>query len=152
MKMRDLLGTGARKDATEKRMAAPVGNGTANAINPHGNESGQLYDTSRAALQNDVSRVLRKLNRCERATSELYALAREACKTKHRFAIQEWAEWVRAHDVTDSNGNPFTISNSDCAIVARLLLEHIPECRPYVELRSSRYDVCFHDPYGGVEA
>ena len=132
------------KEKARSRAVAAVGNGRAmtNKVN--------VDDISR--LEANVREVRHRVETTGRdAYGRLCDLAKRRAAARMPFGVQEWAEWERRHDTTDSEGNPFKVNNTHLPIYARILACDLPEVRPYVELRASVYDALFPE-LGGADA
>jgi len=75
--------------------------------------------------------------------SELVAEARRHVATGARFGVQTAIERWRWYRPVVSGGEAFRLDNTWGAVIARLLVEAVPECRPFIELRRSRFDGFF---------
>ena len=69
--------------------------------------------------------------------------ARACASAGRRFSTYERAEWLRWFKPSNSHGRDIEVDNTDIPIVARLTVERVPECKPYIELRKSKYDAVF---------
>lgn len=69
--------------------------------------------------------------------------ARASAAAGRRFSTYERAEWLRWFKPSDSHGHDIEVDNTDIPIVARLTVERVPECAPFIELRRSKYDAVF---------
>ncbi len=65
--------------------------------------------------------------------------AREVAAQRH-FTMQYIMEELRRRPSADRDGAEVKINNTYAPAYARLLLHDFPECRPYLELRKSRFD------------
>ena len=99
---------------------------------------------------NSLTRLTREVDRVRdffQSNPHLwYDLCNEAehhINANRRFGIQAIVERWRWYRPAISDGRPFKISNSWCAIIARLLIEAYPEAANLVERRSSIYDQVF---------
>lgn len=98
----------------------------------------------------DITALIQTVNRVERELEANKALkefivtsAREHVERGTRFGMQGLVEEMRWRPRADSMGRDMTLNNSDCAIVTRLLMEHMPEVAPLIECRRSKYDRVF---------
>ncbi len=69
--------------------------------------------------------------------------ARACAAAGRRFSTYERAQWLRWYKPSDSRGRDIEVDNTDIPIVARLTVERVPECEPFIELRKSKYDAVF---------
>lgn len=69
--------------------------------------------------------------------------ARACAAAGRRFSTYERAEWLRWYKPSDSRGHDIAVDNTDIPIIARLTLERVPECEPFIELRKSKYDAVY---------
>lgn len=69
--------------------------------------------------------------------------ARACAAAGRRFSTYERAEWLRWYRPSDSQGRDIEVNNTDIPILARLTLERVPECEPFIELRKSKYDAVY---------
>lgn len=69
--------------------------------------------------------------------------ARACAAAGRRFSTYERAEWLRWYKPSDSRGRDIEVNNTDIPILARLTVERVPECEPFIELRKSKYDAVF---------
>lgn len=98
----------------------------------------------------DITALILTVNRVERELESNTALndyvfnsAREHVERGTRFGMQAITEELRWTDRTDSNGKDMAINNNDAAIIARLIVERIPEAAQLIELRRSKFDAVF---------
>lgn len=123
------------KEARPRAVAA-VGDG-------HAKTDGATKDDT-ARLEANVREVRYMVKTTARdAYGRLCDFAKGRAAARLPFGVQEWAEWERRHDTTDTEGNPFKVNNTHLPIYARILASDLPEVRPYVELRASAYDEYF---------
>ena len=123
------------KEARSRAVAA-VGDGHTEAI------GATIDDTARHEANVREVRYMVKTTARE-AYGRLCDFAKGRAAARLPFGVQEWAEWERRHDTTDTEGNPFKVNNTHLPIYARILASDLPEVRPYVELRASAYDEYF---------
>lgn len=89
-------------------------------------------------LEAEVSRVENDLfwANAGRSGQALTAYAKACVAAGRRISVREYMHFAAG------GGSPQSDHNDE-AIVARLLVERLPECRKYVSLRSSRFDRVF---------
>lgn len=74
---------------------------------------------------------------------ELVQTAQEHAAAGRWFNIQGIVEGWRDGGRVTGDGGSFRLNHNDCPILSRLLVEAVPECKPYIELRKSKYDAVF---------
>lgn len=76
-----------------------------------------------------------------RAWAFMERMALDAARHERRIGAQQLIEAVRERDFVDEHGEPTRTNNSYAPIIARDLIVFYPHLRPFIELRSSVYDV-----------
>ncbi|MGO5418273.1 hypothetical protein [Collinsella sp. LCP19S3_B11] len=66
--------------------------------------------------------------------------AMEEAGAQRRVSVSRLVEEVRALEWTPRDGGRFKVNNSYQAAFSRMLAETLPEVRPYIEQRRSRFD------------
>lgn len=112
---------------------------------------GKTGDAAAMTNDDDITCLILKVREVEHSVKdvnshlwqELVDTAKNHVETRTWFNIQrKWEEWRDAERVTGDGGS-FKLDNSDSAIVARLLLEAVPEAKPYLQTRRSKFDEVF---------
>ena len=96
---------------------------------------------SKSITVEDLERLSLRVKQVDREHGEFMRVwlmphALQCVASNRRFSVSEYCDrksW-QGVDAPDHNAQP---------IVARLLAERLPECRPYIELRRSKYDAVF---------
>ena len=74
---------------------------------------------------------------------ELVQTAQEHAAAGRWFNIQGIVEDWRDGGRVTGDGGSFRLNHNDCPILSRLLVEAVPECRGFIEMRKSVYDEIF---------
>lgn len=69
-----------------------------------------------------------------------------------RFSVHERGSYYTWADVSDKRGKDIKVNHNDSPVLARLLVERVPQCLPYIELRRSKWDKVFSMRRAYVEA
>ena len=69
-----------------------------------------------------------------------------------RFSIHERGSYFTWHDASDKRGQSIKLNHNDGPILARLVVERVPQCLPFIELRRSQYDKVFAERAAYVAA
>lgn len=94
-------------------------------------------------LRRNVADVERFLTDNPRLKEELVGAARESARSGKRFGVRETLERWRWFRPVMSDGSDVKVNNNMAPILARLLIEWVPECAAFVERRASVYDEVF---------
>ena len=70
----------------------------------------------------------------------LRGMAAREVEAERPFTIQLLMERLRHEQHVGRDGRDVVINNTYAPAYARLLLRDMPECRPYLETRKSRFD------------
>jgi len=103
----------------------------------------QEHDTSFEELERQYTDVERRYFGDSRVETYFTDHARACAAAGRRFSTYERAEWLRWYKLSDSRGRDIEVNNTDIPILARLTVERVPECEPFIELRKSKYDAVF---------
>lgn len=103
----------------------------------------EFDDSSFEALSRRVAEVERRYLGDSMIAAYFLDHARACAAAGRRFSTYERAEWLRWYRPSDSRGRDIEVNNSDISILARLIVERVPEAGPYVEVRRSKYDEVF---------
>lgn len=69
--------------------------------------------------------------------------AKECTAAGRRFSIHAQGSYFSEYDVSDRRGESIRLNHNDAPILARLVVERVPQCLPFVELRRSKWDEVF---------
>ena len=131
-----------RERRKEKEGGRTMGEGTAKSVDEKVNvaecNSSRLEELSRR-----VAEVERRYLSDSRLAAYFLDHARACAAAGRRFSLYERCQWLRWYRPSDSKGRDVTVNNSDIAILARLIVERVPESEPFVEVRRSIYDPVF---------
>lgn len=94
-------------------------------------------------LRRNVADVERFLAENPHLKEELIEVARESARSGRRFGVRETLERWRWFRPVMSDGSDVKVNNNMAPILARLLIEWVPECAAFVERRASAYDEVF---------
>lgn len=75
------------------------------------------------------------------ARNRMVAQALELAALKQPIAVQSLFESMRKKAFVDRYGNDTRVNNSFAPIFARRIIREYPETKPYIELRSSVFDI-----------
>lgn len=125
------------KERQGRELASTLGNAEANkecAV-------GKIVRDENSITAEDMERLSLRVERVEREHGEFMRVwlmphALQCIATNRRFSVGEFCDrksW-QGVDAPDHNAQP---------IVARLLVEKLPQCMPFVELRRCRWDDVF---------
>lgn len=117
-----------------------VGSGTAQSA---GEKESAENDSTIEELTLRVAAVERRYFSDPRIEAYFCDHARACAAAGRRFSTYERAEWLRWFRPSNSLGHDIEVDNTDIPIVARLTVERVPECLPFIELRRSKYDAVF---------
>lgn len=107
-------------------------------------KTGLVFKThSIEELRRNVADVERFLTDNPRLKEELVGAARESARSGKRFGVRETLERWRWFRPVMSDGSDVKVNNNMAPILARLLIEWVPECAAFVERRASAYDEVF---------
>lgn len=107
-------------------------------------KTGLVFKThSIEELRRNVADVERFLTDNPRLKEELVGAARESARSGKRFGVRETLERWRWFRPVMSDGSDVKVNNNMAPILARLLIEWVPECAAFVERRASVYDEVF---------
>ena len=107
-------------------------------------EGGNMHRThSTEELRRNVADVERFLAENPRLKEELVEVARESARSGRRFGVRETLERWRWFRPVMFDGSDVKVNNNMAPILARLLIEWVPECAAFVERRASVYDEVF---------
>jgi hypothetical protein len=116
-----------------------------------GGETGDAAAKSGSTCNDDIKSLIRRVLEVEHKVKdidshlwqELVDTAKRHVESRTWFNIQrKWEEWREAERAA-GDGGAFKLDNSDSAIVSRLLLEAVPEAKPYLQTRRSKFDEVF---------
>lgn len=74
------------------------------------------------------------------AWGEMKEIASLRASLGRRFSIGQLTEYVRFSFTTFGKSDGFKMNNSLRAELARMLIEEVPQCRPFIETRKSKVD------------
>lgn len=94
-------------------------------------------------LRRNVADVERFLADNPHLKEELIGVARESARSGRRFGVRETLERWRWFRPVMSDGSDVKVNNNMAPILARLLIEWVPECSALIERRASVYDEVF---------
>lgn len=94
-------------------------------------------------LRRNVADVERFLADNPHLKEELVGVARESARSGRRFGVRETLERWRWFRPVMFDGSDVKVNNNMAPILARLLIEWVPECAAFVERRASVYDEVF---------
>lgn len=94
-------------------------------------------------LRRNVADVERFLAENPHLKEELIEVARESARSGRRFGVRETLERWRWFRPVMFDGSDVKVNNNMAPILARLLIEWVPECAAFVERRASVYDEVF---------
>lgn len=94
-------------------------------------------------LRRNVADVERFLADNPHLKEELVGVARESARSGKKFGVRETLERWRWFRPVMSDGSDVKVNNNMAPILARLLIEWVPECAAFVERRVSAYDEVF---------
>lgn len=94
-------------------------------------------------LRRNVADVERFLAENPHLKEELVEVARESASNGRRFGVREVLERWRWFRPVASDGSDIKVNNNMASILARLLIEWVPECSAFIERRASAYDEVF---------
>lgn len=69
--------------------------------------------------------------------------AKRCAEAGRKFSIHERGAFFTWHAASDMRGRSIKLNHNDGPILARLVVERVPQCLPFIELRRSRYDIVF---------
>lgn len=126
-----------------KKKGRTVGSGTTQSAGEKESRYVNDNDSTIEELSLRVAAVERRYFSDPRIENYFCDHARACAAAGRRFSTYERAEWLRWFRPSDSSGRDIEVDNTDIPIVARLTVERVPECKPYIELRRSKYDAVF---------
>lgn len=100
---------------------------------------------SSEVLRRNVADVERFLAENPRLWDELVETARVSVNCGRRFGVREVIERWRWLRPVVSDGSVLRLNNNATPILARLVVERVPECAGLIERRESVYDEVFAD-------
>ena len=107
-------------------------------------KTGLVFKThSIEVLRRNVADVERFLADNPHLKEELVGVARESARSGKKFGVRETLERWRWFRPVMSDGSDVKVNNNMAPILARLLIEWVPECAAFVERRASAYDEVF---------
>ena len=107
-------------------------------------KTGLVFKThSIEELRRNVADVERFLTDNPRLKEELVEVARESARSGRRFGVRETLERWRWFRPVMSDGSDVKVNNNMAPILARLLIEWVPESAAFIERRASVYDEVF---------
>ena len=107
-------------------------------------KTGLVFKThSIEELRRNVADVERFLADNPHLKEELVRVARESARSGKKFGVRETLERWRWFRPVMSDGSDVKVNNNMAPILARLLIEWVPECAAFVERRASAYDEVF---------
>lgn len=78
--------------------------------------------------------------------------ARDCVAAGRKFSIYERGQWVTWFNPSDSHGRDWGVNHNHVPILARLVVERVPECYPYIQLKPSKFDVVFDERLAFIAA
>ena len=78
--------------------------------------------------------------------------ARDCVAAGRKFSIYERGQWVTWFNPSDSHGKDWGVNHNHVPILARLVVERVPECYPYIQLKPSKFDVVFDERLAFIAA
>lgn len=130
---------GEKKDARSRGLAA-TGGGQPKE------RTGKIPSThSSEELRRSVAGVECFLTENPSLRDELVETAQASVRSGRKFGVREVLERWRWYRPVTSGGSDLRVNNNDAPIIARLLIEWVPECAGLIELRASAYDEVFAD-------
>lgn len=94
-------------------------------------------------LRRNVADVERFLGENPHLKEELVEVARESASNGRRFGVREVLERWRWFCPVVSDGSDIKVNNNMASILARLVIEWVPESAAFIERRASVYDEVF---------
>lgn len=78
--------------------------------------------------------------------------ARGRAADGRKFSIYERGQWVTWFNPSDSHGRDWGVNHNHVPILARLVVERVPECYPFIQLKPSKFDVVFDERLAFIAA
>lgn len=78
--------------------------------------------------------------------------AKECAAACRKFSVHERGSYYTWADVSDKRGESIKVDHNDAPILARLLVERVPKCLPFIELRRCKWDAIFMERVAYVAA
>lgn len=78
--------------------------------------------------------------------------ARYCASIERKFSIHERGQYFSWLDKSDMQGRSIKVNHNDAPILARLVVERVPACLPFIELRGCKWDKVFSERAAYVAA
>jgi hypothetical protein len=146
-----------REQREEKEGGRTLGEGTAKsagekAIRRYVNEDDSITPEELERLSHIVTSVEHDYFGGSGKGDPFEAYAVYCASVGKRFSVHERGSYYTWADVSDKRGKDIKVNHNDSPVLARLLVERVPQCLPYIELRRSKWDKVFSMRRAYVEA